>query len=306
VELDPFGNLYVLARGKVLAKLRNDSSLEWKQLGYFHHDLEAGPSDKVLTIHGVLRNVLVPGTREQVPILDDLLTIVSKDGPHGNISVYDLLGDRIPRERLQQLLAMKKKFEAESGKDDDAFVVAALESRIPDVFHTNSIQSINRDVPGLCSRGAWLISVRELDTIAVVDTRTRSLVWEYGPGVLQEQHDASLLANDDILVFDNGVQREASRVVQIRPSTGKIVWQYEGDPPGSFYSERKGSAQRLANGNTLIAESDRGRAFEVTPEGKIVWEFFNPDVSTVDGKLVRGEIYHMERISEERVRSWLR
>jgi len=29
-------------------------------------------------------------------------------------------------------------------------------------------------------------------------------------------------------------------------------------------------------GNTLITESDAGRAFETTADGKIVWEFYNP------------------------------
>jgi hypothetical protein len=36
-----------------------------------------------------------------------------------------------------------------------------------------------------------------------------------------------------------------------------------------------GKHQRLPNGNVLIAESGQGRAFEVTPEGKIVWEYIN-------------------------------
>ena len=36
-----------------------------------------------------------------------------------------------------------------------------------------------------------------------------------------------------------------------------------------------GTTQRLDNGNTLITESDFGRAFEVTSDGDIVWEFFN-------------------------------
>jgi hypothetical protein len=30
------------------------------------------------------------------------------------------------------------------------------------------------------------------------------------------------------------------------------------------------------NDNALITESDNGRAFEVTPDGTIVWEFYNP------------------------------
>jgi hypothetical protein len=31
--------------------------------------------------------------------------------------------------------------------------------------------------------------------------------------------------------------------------------------------------QRLPNGNTLICEADPGRVFEVTPAGKVVWEY---------------------------------
>ena len=38
----------------------------------------------------------------------------------------------------------------------------------------------------------------------------------------------------------------------------------------------KGSNQRLPNGNTLIANSDPGEIFEVTPEGEKVWEFRTP------------------------------
>lgn len=32
----------------------------------------------------------------------------------------------------------------------------------------------------------------------------------------------------------------------------------------------------MKNGNTFINEGARGRFFEVTKEGKIVWEFLNP------------------------------
>ena len=55
-----------------------------------------------------------------------------------------------------------------------------------------------------------------------------------------------------------------------------MVWQYLGTEREPFYSATCGSAQRLPNGNTLITESDNGRAFEITPENKIVWEFYNP------------------------------
>ena len=42
-----------------------------------------------------------------------------------------------------------------------------------------------------------------------------------------------------------------------------------------FYSREAGNISRLPNGNTLITESENGKDFEVTSEGKIVWKFFN-------------------------------
>src|SRR3546814_19873821 len=38
----------------------------------------------------------------------------------------------------------------------------------------------------------------------------------------------------------------------------------------------RSAQQRLPNGNTLITESDGGRAIEVSPEGDVVWEYVNP------------------------------
>ncbi|MFN0009158.1 MAG: aryl-sulfate sulfotransferase [Planctomycetota bacterium] len=52
------------------------------------------------------------------------------------------------------------------------------------------------------------------------------------------------------------------------------AWIYS--DPGKFLSEFISGAQRLPNGNTLICEGKPGRVFEVTKDGKIVWEYLNP------------------------------
>ena len=66
--------------------------------------------------------------------------------------------------------------------------------------------------------------------------------------------------------------------------TGAEVWTYKGDPPWSFNSPHISGCQRLISGNTLICEGLWGRIFEVTPEGKIVWEYISP----YEGWLSRG------------------
>jgi hypothetical protein len=100
-----------------------------------------------------------------------------------------------------------------------------------------------------------------------------------------------------ILVFDNGgsagygapnpgaptgidnARRDYSRVLEFDPTTLEIIWQYPPHrggftpPMSGFYSSFISSAQRLANGNTLITEGAGGRIFEVTKEHETVWEY---------------------------------
>jgi len=55
------------------------------------------------------------------------------------------------------------------------------------------------------------------------------------------------------------------------------AWIYKATPDSlSFWSSFISGAQRMKNGNTFINEGARGRFFEVTKEGKMVWEYLNP------------------------------
>ena len=65
-------------------------------------------------------------------------------------------------------------------------------------------------------------------------------------------------------------------MIEVNPKTNEIVWEYKDECLPAFHSAICSSAERLPNGNTLICESTKGRIFEVTPDGEIVWEFVNP------------------------------
>jgi hypothetical protein len=54
------------------------------------------------------------------------------------------------------------------------------------------------------------------------------------------------------------------------------VWRYIAKDTISFYGSFVSGAERLENGNTMINEGPKGRFFEVTPGGEIVWEYWNP------------------------------
>jgi len=73
----------------------------------------------------------------------------------------------------------------------------------------------------------------------------------------------------------------------------KIVWRYAPGGTNKFYSQFMGSAQRLPNGNTLVADAMAGRAIEVNKEGDIVWSFTNhfTDEEASDNQLFRAYKY---------------
>lgn len=149
-------------------------------------------------------------------------------------------------------------------------VICPLENR-REWTHANCIS--------LTPDGDFLISFRQTSTIGIVDRKTGEFTWKWGPGIVSHQHHPTILENGNILLFDNGAHRRGmnfSKVIEINPKTNEIVWEYQGDPPLSFYSYNISSAERQPNGNTLICEGAPGRVFEVTPSGEVVWEYISP------------------------------
>lgn len=83
------------------------------------------------------------------------------------------------------------------------------------------------------------------------------------------------LANGRTLVnLTNG-----NKTVEFDPD-GSVVWKVTNDDVDGRFADPCGG-QRLANGNTVICsygQKDAGKPklFEITPEKKVVWEFFHP------------------------------
>ena len=124
--------------------------------------------------------------------------------------------------------------------------------------------------------GNIFFSYRSNDVIGVIERETGKIVWAWGPGILDGQHKPHMLANGNVLIFDNGPLRKYSRVIELDPLTEQIEWEYTGKPDHEFLSGAISGAQRLPNGNTLICDGGNRRLFEVTPDQEIVWEFINP------------------------------
>jgi hypothetical protein len=124
--------------------------------------------------------------------------------------------------------------------------------------------------------GNIVFSYRSCDVIGVIERPSGRIVWAWGPGEIDGQHKPHVLANGNVLIFDNGTLRKYSRVIELNPLSGKVEWEYTAQPRESFFSGFISGAQRLPNGNTLICEGGKSRLFEVTPEGEVVWDFVDP------------------------------
>ena len=142
-----------------------------------------------------------------------------------------------------------------------------------DYFHLNGIAFDGPETMAVCLRNVSLIAEISLSNGRVAKS--------YGPKILDWPHAPSFVRSSSgersLLAFDNGAHRDWSRAVEISRDTGKITWEWSGQPERTLWSRVRGFAERLPNGHTLITESERGRALEVTAAGEVVWEFLNPE-----------------------------
>jgi len=95
-----------------------------------------------------------------------------------------------------------------------------------------------------------------------------------------------------LLVFDTarGVD---TRACWIGPASESIAGMIENRRLQTFFTATRGSAQRLPNGNTLIVEGERGRTFELTPQGEMGLGILQFRVA-VQSRRTRATISHAE------------
>jgi hypothetical protein len=165
-----------------------------------------------------------------------------------------------------------------------------------DWAHANALSEIppNHHRDPAFTPGNLIVSYRELNTMIVIDKASGAIVGKVGPhdNLTIGQHQPEMIPPDlpgagNVLVFDNGGEagyptqfRSFSRVVEFDPTTRAVVLNYDATRSGrlafTLFSPFVSGAQRLPNGNTLAAEGLKGRLFEFTPTGDLVWEYMTP------------------------------
>jgi hypothetical protein len=281
-ELLPSGELLAIFMTYGVIKLDKDSNLLWAYDGRAHHDLFVDERGQIHVLTGERRkrgDLRIESWSSQQPVWEDAISVLSPEGKE--LRRFSVLEAFLKSNHAPLLEHMKGP---------------------TDILHANTIRPVPDDRHPIFRKGQVLLSLREIHALAAVDLRQEKVTWA-ATGMWKYQHEPRLLESGNLLLFDNRGNDGMSRALEFNPMTQEVVWSYQGDPPEAFQSREAGTLERLANGNTLITESEKGRGFEVTPGGEIVWEFINPHRAGERNELIAA-LYDVVRVDRAQC-AWL-
>lgn len=253
-----------------------DSRLLWKRLTQTHHDFAVAADGSIVALER--RRLTLAEVESRYPgfsardsgVFDDQIVVLDPSGSE--------------RRRVSLLEAFHR---------SDYAPMLGQRRQPRDLFHANSVhivQETNRRLP--FEVGEVLVSLRRLNAIVSVDLDESRVSWML-TGKWRSQHQAQLLDNGNVLLLDNRggnrntpLQFDQSEVLEVNPLTQEVVWRYAGSDETPFFTRWLGYVERLDNGNTLVTESTQGRVFEITRDGRIVWEYLNPHRAGEQGELI--------------------
>lgn len=281
-RLLPGGELLAIFDNHGLIKIDRGSRILWAAPVSAHHDLDLSDEGHIYVLTRQIG--LLPRIHKYRAVIEDFITVLDGDG------------------RLIRRVSLLEAFE----RSPYAPLLAKRNSAGGDFFHTNTLEILDGTQASRSPafrRGNVLISLRELDVVAVVDLQLEAVTWAL-TGQWRSQHQPTLLDNGTLLLFDNLGRGGLSKVLELDPLSQEVRWSYPGSSGSGLFSLTIGSCQRLPNDNTLITESEAGRAFEVTPELKIVWEYVSPHRTGPNDELV-ATLFEVVRIESESAADWL-
>ena len=259
------------AKGYVIQRRTWENEVLWTKCMKAHHDIRELHDGNLLALTWGFNQLArlelgkLPEFENKPKVKDDLLAEVSAEG---ELLDESSLGRGLARLKDEIGVTLPAEWDPEVDP-------------VPDMFHCNSIfimedPELAKNDP-IYAFGNVLVSSRYQNLLFIVNKRTSDVVWHWRPTGAEWQHEASVLANGNILFFDNGRKaRGYSQIVELDPLTKEIVWEYRAPEPRSFFSEARGTVAELDNGALLVANSDRGEAFQINRAGEMVWRYLTP------------------------------
>jgi hypothetical protein len=241
--------------GYGLVRVDKESKPVWSYLQRAHGGFDMAPDGRVFALVQAIREDDTPTTMLKTPFLEEFVAVLSPEGREtARISVVEAL----ERSRYASLLAKVSPGQA------DPLGVTSIQ-----FMGDNAVKG----VPGGHGERV-LLSLSGVGAVAILDVASRQIVWAMR-GEWNGPREVRVLPGGDLLMVDTADGKTA-RTRQFDPSTSTVTWSYGGDEGHPLAADARLSAQRLANGNTLLTDSGNGTLFEVDKDGTVVWEFTNP------------------------------
>ena len=239
----------------------------WKLLNQGHHSIHQDRAGNFWVPVATERDGLHPDFRNiGGPHEEDF---IQRIGAQGQVLMEKSLFEVMRENGLHGLLYLSTNRNAET-------LVAG------DILHANDIEVFEGDNEGaVVRRGDILVSLRNISTILLLDP-VDFRVKAHLTGNFLRQHDPDFIGGDRILIYDNNnlfpTRRSndpGSRILIADLATGETETFFEGSGETAFFSSIMGKTQLLENGNLMVTASKEARAFEVSPDGEMLWQMRN-------------------------------
>jgi hypothetical protein len=249
------------AAGRVTARLEESQAAAREGLGGFeiHHDIMPSGADRVLFL------------------VEDTATVGAEVWTGEAIWSWDFVADRLEKHWSTHDVWTPADHSGDRSWTGDWLHANSLArgprgNIVVSLFWTHEVVSVAADFSGV----EWSLGGPES-------------TFDVAEGAMDAgQHTAVEIAEDRVLLFDNGLDRpdstRYSRAIELQldrtAGTAEVVWEYR--PTPDIFAPIVSSARRLENGNTVVAfgtAQDFGglpssgpiTVHEVTPAGEVVW-----------------------------------
>lgn len=276
--LTPEGDLIYNYEYLGLVRLSKSGEVVWRLPYQTHHSIFVD-DDGNLWVPGMIDHTEpIEGFPNYEPPFTEYTVL--KVSPEGEILKEFSLFDVLKENGLYGLLTMQNQSHATTITDDS--------------LHLNDVEVFPRSMEeGFFKHGDIMVSLRNINAILVLTPEGRAKYLSIGKYV--RQHDPDFIDGNTFSVFDNntitGAEYPYSRIVLEQAPAGRLKVVYRGTEEAPFYTDIMGKHQWLENGNLLLTETKTGRAFEIAPDGAVVWDYHN-----VVGDETMGALDEVQRI----------
>ncbi|TND09520.1 MAG: hypothetical protein FD123_1111 [Bacteroidetes bacterium] len=258
--------------GKILWTGPDDGKVSGTNREYYHHDFKRLPNGNYMVLGNEIIIKKVPGGTDTVRV------------NFGTIIEYTFWGKPVWVWRSKDYFT----------NDSEIFNSRNEQGKTQASLHLNAFS--------VDEKGEYVYAgFRDLNRILKIEKATGQVAGDYGGKLFWHQHDANILPDGNIALFNNDSVADpkiTSSAMIIAPPARpgeqpKVAWKFDCkmDEQNDGKSIKMGSMDLLPNGNYLINMGGVNRVVEVSKDKKIAWDILVEAWSEKEKKWIESKQY---------------